>query len=176
LLLRRVNYDFIRTIISSTDTTKDEKWLVLVGRPSLAASRWRALRPAPPSYFHTKKYLPLAYLFVYFYRLRFQGRMIIVQPDKNRFYPRNSPDFSPEKDPKAPGLVTYHALTAIWRLPSRFSGGDKMGMIAFYAGLFIGVLFGFLLSSLWAHSRAKPEDSVLPDPAEGYSQVDPLKP
>jgi hypothetical protein len=35
-----------------TDTTKDEKWLVLVGRPSLAASRWRALRPAPPSYFH----------------------------------------------------------------------------------------------------------------------------
>jgi hypothetical protein len=95
---------------------------------------------------------------------------------KNRFFPCNSPDFSPEKDPKAPGLVTYHALTAIWRLPSRFSGGDKMGMIAFYAGLFIGVLFGFLLSSLWAHFRAKPEDSVLPDPAEGYSQVDPLKP
>jgi hypothetical protein len=37
-----------------TDTTKDEKWLVLVGRPSLAASRWRARRPAPPSYFHIK--------------------------------------------------------------------------------------------------------------------------
>jgi hypothetical protein len=35
-----------------TDTTKDEKWLVLVGRPPLAASHWRALRPAPPSYFH----------------------------------------------------------------------------------------------------------------------------
>jgi hypothetical protein len=35
-----------------TDTTKDEKWLVLVGRPSLPASRWRALRPAPLSYFH----------------------------------------------------------------------------------------------------------------------------
>ena len=34
------------------DRTKDEKWLVLVGRPSLAASRWRARRPAPPSYFH----------------------------------------------------------------------------------------------------------------------------
>ena len=34
------------------DTMKDEKWLVLVGRPSLAASRWRARRPAPPSYFH----------------------------------------------------------------------------------------------------------------------------
>ena len=25
-----------------------------------------------------------------------------------------------------------------------------MGMIAFYAGLFIGILLGFLLSSLWA--------------------------
>ena len=30
-----------------TDTLNDEKWLVLVGRPSLAASRWRARRPAP---------------------------------------------------------------------------------------------------------------------------------
>jgi hypothetical protein len=30
-----------------SDTTKDEKWLVLVGRPSLAALRWRARRPAP---------------------------------------------------------------------------------------------------------------------------------
>jgi len=37
-----------------TATTKDEKWLVMVGRPSLAASGWRARRPAPPSYFHRK--------------------------------------------------------------------------------------------------------------------------
>ena len=37
-----------------TETTKDEKWLVLVGRPSLAAFRWRARRPAPPGYFHIK--------------------------------------------------------------------------------------------------------------------------
>lgn len=51
-----------------------------------------------------------------------------------------------------------------------------MGMIAFYAGLFIGVLFGFLFSSLWAFSRARPEPGVLPDPTEAYSQVDPLKP
>ena len=51
-----------------------------------------------------------------------------------------------------------------------------MGMIAFYAGLFIGVLFGFLFSSLLAFSRAKPEAGELPNPAEGYSQVDPLKP
>jgi hypothetical protein len=51
-----------------------------------------------------------------------------------------------------------------------------MGMIAFYAGLFIGVLFGFLFSSLWAFSRAKPDAGALADPAEGYSQVGPLKP
>ena len=36
------------------DATKDEKWLVLVGRPSLAASGWRARRPAPLGYFHIK--------------------------------------------------------------------------------------------------------------------------
>jgi hypothetical protein len=51
-----------------------------------------------------------------------------------------------------------------------------MGMIAFYAGLFIGVLFGFLFSSLWAFYRAKPESGELSNPAEGYTQVDPLKP
>jgi hypothetical protein len=50
-----------------------------------------------------------------------------------------------------------------------------MGMIAFYAGLFIGFLFGFLCSSLLVYSRAKPDPGELPDPAEGYSQ-DPLKP
>ena len=84
-----------------------------------------------------------------------------------RFYPPSSPAFSPEKDPKAPGLVTCHALTAIWRLPSRFPEVDKMGMIAFYAGLLIGVLFGFLLSSLWAFSRAKPDERDLPVAGEG---------
>ena len=51
-----------------------------------------------------------------------------------------------------------------------------MGMIAFYAGLFIGILFGFLFFSLLAFSRAKPDSGALPDPVEGYSQVDPLKP
>ena len=51
-----------------------------------------------------------------------------------------------------------------------------MGMIAFYAGLFIGILFGFLLSALLAFSRTKPDSGALADPAEGYSQVDPLKP
>jgi hypothetical protein len=51
-----------------------------------------------------------------------------------------------------------------------------MGMIAFYAGLFIGVLFGFLFSSLSIFHRPKPGVPELHDPAEGYTQVDPLKP
>jgi hypothetical protein len=51
-----------------------------------------------------------------------------------------------------------------------------MGMIAFYAGLFIGILLGLLLSSLWAFSLAKPKAGELSDPAEGYSRVDLLKP
>jgi hypothetical protein len=51
-----------------------------------------------------------------------------------------------------------------------------MGMIAFYAGLFIGILLGFLLSSLWAFSLAKHEGEVLTDPAESYSQADSLEP
>jgi hypothetical protein len=51
-----------------------------------------------------------------------------------------------------------------------------MGMIAFYAGLFMGVLFGFLFSSLLVFSRKKPKAGEMPDPAEGYTQVDPLKP
>jgi hypothetical protein len=51
-----------------------------------------------------------------------------------------------------------------------------MGMIAFYAGLFIGVLFGFLFSSLLTFSRAKPKTGARSAPAEGFSQVDILKP
>jgi hypothetical protein len=51
-----------------------------------------------------------------------------------------------------------------------------MGMIAFYAGLFIGILLGFLLSSLLVFSRARPKDGTLADPAEGFSQVDLLEP
>ena len=51
-----------------------------------------------------------------------------------------------------------------------------MGMIAFYAGLFIGILFGFLLSSLVAFSLAKRKDGALPDQADGYPPVDLLKP
>ena len=51
-----------------------------------------------------------------------------------------------------------------------------MGMLAFYAGLFIGILFGFLLSSLLAFSLAKPKAGALSDPAEEFSQADLLKP
>ena len=51
-----------------------------------------------------------------------------------------------------------------------------MGMIAFYAGLFIGILLGFLLSSLWAFSLAKHKGGVLTDPAERYPQANSLEP
>jgi hypothetical protein len=51
-----------------------------------------------------------------------------------------------------------------------------MGMIAFYAGLLIGILFGFLFSFLLVYFRPKPDEGNLPNPTEGYSQVDPLKP
>ncbi|RJR42824.1 MAG: hypothetical protein C4567_06610 [Deltaproteobacteria bacterium] len=71
-----------------------------------------------------------------------------------------------------PGTVTFNALTAIWRLPSLFLKEDKMGMIAFYGGLFIGVLVGFVLSSLLAFSLTKSKRGSQPNQAEGYSQVD----
>jgi uncharacterized membrane-anchored protein YhcB (DUF1043 family) len=38
-----------------------------------------------------------------------------------------------------------------------------MGMIAFYAGLVIGVLLGFLLLSLLSFSLAKHKGGALPD-------------
>jgi hypothetical protein len=50
-----------------------------------------------------------------------------------------------------------------------------MGMLAFYAGLFIGILLGFLLSSLFAFFLAGSEAGKLPAPTEGYSPVDPLE-
>jgi hypothetical protein len=38
-----------------------------------------------------------------------------------------------------------------------------MGMIAFYAGLFIGILLGFLLISLWAFLLARDQAEGTPD-------------
>ena len=43
-----------------------------------------------------------------------------------------------------------------------------MGMIAFYAGLFIGVLCGLLLSSLLAFSLAKRPRGSQSKQSEGY--------
>ena len=47
-----------------------------------------------------------------------------------------------------------------------------MGMIAFYAGLFVGILIGVLFSSLWAFSLARRTDVTQLDRAEGRSPVD----
>jgi hypothetical protein len=46
-----------------------------------------------------------------------------------------------------------------------------MGMIAFYAGLFIGILLGFLLSSLWAFLLVRGRAGDMSNHAE-----DPLEP
>jgi hypothetical protein len=51
-----------------------------------------------------------------------------------------------------------------------------MGMIAFYAGLFVGILLGLLFSSLWAFSLERRKRGELPDEAEGLTPVNLLKP
>ena len=51
-----------------------------------------------------------------------------------------------------------------------------MGMIAFYAGLCVGMLLGFLLLSLWAFYLAKSKVEALPDRPEAYSKRDSLEP
>ena len=86
-----------------------------------------------------------------------------------RFCPRNSSGLSRRTTPRRRDGY-FSSPTAIWRLPSRFSEVGKMGMVAFYAGLFIGILLGFLVSSLWAFSLAKPEGGALSDPPEEFSQ------
>ena len=48
-----------------------------------------------------------------------------------------------------------------------------MGMIAFYAGLIIGVLCGLIFSSLLAFYLVKNPRGLQPNEPEGYSQVDP---
>ena len=51
-----------------------------------------------------------------------------------------------------------------------------MGMIAFYAGLFVGILFGFLFSSLWAFSLAGRKAGAPPEQAEALTPANLLEP
>ncbi len=46
-----------------------------------------------------------------------------------------------------------------------------MGMIAFYAGLIIGVLVGMVLMVLWSKVIIREEVSPLPESGEGYAPV-----
>jgi hypothetical protein len=52
---------------------------------------------------------------------------------------------------------------------------STMGMIAFYAGLFIGILLGFFLSSLLAFSLATYKVKALPDLPAEFSQGNSLE-
>ena len=47
------------------------------------------------------------------------------------------------------------AIKADWGAYTVIEEAIKMGMIAFYAGLCVGMLLGFLLLSLWAIYLAK---------------------
>ncbi|MFZ5450034.1 MAG: hypothetical protein ACOZFS_15500 [Thermodesulfobacteriota bacterium] len=51
-----------------------------------------------------------------------------------------------------------------------------MAMIAFYAGLIIGVLLGFLLLSLARFIMPEGHGEELSTPMEGYPQETPLEP
>jgi len=49
----------------------------------------------------------------------------------------------------------FLAIKADWGAYTVIEEAIKMGMIAFYAGLCVGMLLGFLLLSLWAIYLAK---------------------
>jgi hypothetical protein len=56
----------------------------------------------------------------------------------------------------------FLAISADWRAYKVIEEAMKMGMVAFYAGLCVGMLSGFLLLSLWAFFLAKPKVQALP--------------
>jgi hypothetical protein len=51
-----------------------------------------------------------------------------------------------------------------------------MGMVAFFAGLVIGILVGVLVLSLFAFFLARDGGGLVPPQAEGYPQENPLEP
>ena len=51
-----------------------------------------------------------------------------------------------------------------------------MGMVAFFAGLVIGMLVGVLVLSLFAFFLAEDGGGIVPSQAEGYPQENPLEP
>jgi hypothetical protein len=50
-----------------------------------------------------------------------------------------------------------------------------MGMVAFFAGLVVGILVGVLVLSLFAFFLARDGGGIVPPQAEGYSQENPLE-
>jgi hypothetical protein len=56
----------------------------------------------------------------------------------------------------------FLAGSADWDAYKVIEEAMKMGMVAFYAGLCVGMLVGFLFLSLWAFFLVKPEVKALP--------------
>jgi hypothetical protein len=83
--------------------------------------------------------------------------------------------FAPDNHPKRRD-GNFSCTDGHLEAPQPVSEEGKMGMVAFYAGLFVGILFGFLLSSLWAFSLARRKAEALPDQAEGLTPANLLEP
>jgi hypothetical protein len=83
--------------------------------------------------------------------------------------------FSPDNNPKRRD-GNFSCTDGHLEAPQPVSEEGKMGMIAFYAGLFVGILFGLLFSSLWAFSLARRKAGALPDQAEALTPANLLEP
>jgi hypothetical protein len=70
----------------------------------------------------------------------------------------------------------FLAITADGGAYKVMEEAGEMGMIAFYAGLCVGMLLGFLLISLWAFYLAKLKVQALPDPPKEYPHPDSREP
>ena len=65
----------------------------------------------------------------------------------------------------------FLAIKADWGAYQVIEEAMKMGMIAFYAGLCVGMLLGFLLLSLWAFYLAKHKVEALRPTREDPSWI-----
>ena len=74
---------------------------------------------------------------------------------------------APKTETKASGPLRFLAVKTDWGAYKGIEEAGKMGMIAFYAGLFVGILFGFLLLSLLAFYLVEIKVEALSRPSRG---------